>query len=349
MKTHRRGPVALLAVTSALLAGVVAPGAASAAVGLSITGDDGNPIALGSAINMRNMNPLLGISSTPTDFFNLSVTGPNGAKVASDLSCFSNYNTSQKPVDYVGNGTYTVVLTTFTNNTCTAGASARSLPFTITASTALGQPQTAVLTRKAGSPIPNTVSLPIDLNPGALSTEAFVERNVTANPDGSLPGTPEQLFPDPATKTVAVRLDKGPGFYVVAAHAKGYTGGFNPQTFGPWAAPVAIHAFAPFDTQKFTWTDTRGPSYRFSAVIRATGATGTVTVGIRRGTKGKFRSYGKAKLRKHRISKRIRLPRTGSYQMRLGYKGNSTVAGGSEVRSFRITRRISFARAALVG
>jgi hypothetical protein len=349
LKTHRRGPVALLAVTSALLAGVVAPGAASAAVGLSITGDDGNPIALGSTINMRNMNPLLGISSTSADFFNLSVTGPNGAKVASDLSCFSNYNTSQKPVDYVGNGSYTVVLTTFTNSTCTAGASSRSLPFTITASTALGQPQTAVLTRKAGSPIPNTVSLPIDLNPGALSTEAFVERNVAANPDGSLPGTPEQLFPDPATKTVAVRLDQGPGFYVVAAHAKGYTGGFNPQAFGPWAAPVAIHAFAPFDTQKFTWTDTRGPSYRFSAVIRATGATGTVTVGIRRGTKGKFRSYGKAKLRKHRISKRIRLPRTGSYQMRLGYKGNSTVAGGSEVRSFRITRRISFTRAALVG
>jgi hypothetical protein len=349
LKTHRRGPVALLAVTSALLAGVVAPGAASAAVGLSITGDDGNPIALGSPINMRNMNPLLGISSTSADFFNLSVTGPNGAKVASDLSCFSNYNTSQKPIDYVGNGTYTVVLTTFTNNTCTAGASARSLPFTITASTALGQPQTAVLTRKAGSTIPNNINLPIDLNPGALSTEAFVERNVTANPDGSLPGTPEQLFPDPTTKTVAVRLDKGPGFYVVAAHAKGYTGGFNPQAFGPWAAPVAIHAFAPFDTQKFTWTDTRGPSYRFSAVIRATGATGTVTVGIRRGTKGKFRSYGKAKLHKHRISKRIRLPRTGSYQMRLGYKGNTTVAGGSEVRSFRITRRISFARAALVG
>jgi hypothetical protein len=133
------------------------------------------------------------------------------------------------------------------------------------------------------------------------------------------------------------------------ARAKGYSGLTTPNVFTAWSAPATIHAFAPFDTQKFTWTDTRGPSYRFSAVIRATGATGTVTVGIRRGSKGKFRSYGKAKLRKHRISKRIRLPRTGSYQMRLGYKGNTTVAGGSEVRSFRITRRISFARAALVG
>jgi hypothetical protein len=349
LKTQAGGRRALLAATAALAAGVVAPGTASAAVGLTITGDDGTPVALGSTINMRNMNPLLGISSTPADFFNLSVTGPNGAKVASDLSCFSNYTTTQKPVDYVGNGTYTVVLTTFTNSSCTTGASSRSLPFTITASTALGQPQSAVLTRKAQSTIPNTVNLPIDLNPGALSTEAFVARNVTANPDGSLPGTPEQLFPDPTTKTVAVRLDKGPGFYVVAAHAKGYTGVLNPQTFAPWAAPVAIRAYAPFDTQRFTWTDTRGPSYRFSATIRATGAAGRVTVGIRRGTKGKFRSYGRVKIRKHRISKRIRLPRTGTYQMRLGYKGNSTVAGGAEVRSFRITRRISFARAALVG
>jgi hypothetical protein len=325
LKTHRRGRTALLAATAALAAASAAPGAANAAVSLSVTGDDGNPIALGGPINIRNMNPLLGIRSTTADHFNLSVTGPNGAKVASDLSCFSDYNTDTKPVDYVGNGTYTVTLTTFTNNTCTTGASPRILPF------------------------PNTVNLPIDLNPGALSTEAFVARNVTPNADGSLPGTPEQLFPDPATKTVAVRLDKGPGFYVVAAHAKGYAGVLNPQAFAPWATPVAIHAFAPFDTQRFTWTDTRGPSYRFSAVIRATGATGRVSVGIRRGSKGKFRSYGKVKIRRHRISKRLRLPRTGTYQLRLRYGGNSTVAAGSEVRSFRITRRISFASASLSG
>jgi hypothetical protein len=349
LKTHRQGRVALFVALAALAAGVVAPGGASAAVGLTVTSDTGSPIALGGPLNMRNMNPLLGISSTAADHFNLSVVGPNGAKVATDLQCFSNYTTSQKPIDYIGNGTYTVVLTTFTNNLCTTGASTQNLPFTITASTALGQPTGPVLTRKAGSVIPNTITLPIDLNPGALGTDVFVERNVTPNADGSLPGTPEQLFPNTAARTVDVRLDKGPGVYVVAAHAKGYTGVLNGQAFGPWAAPATIRAFAPFDTQKFTWTDTRGPSYRFSAVIRATGATGTVSIGIRRGKKGKFRSYGKVKIRHHRFSKRLRLPRTGSYQMRLGYKGNSTVAPGSEVRSFRITRRITFARAALGG
>jgi hypothetical protein len=346
LKTHRRGRVAVLATSVALAAAVIAPATASA-VAVTVTGDDGNPVTLGGPVNIRHMSPDVIVTLQPTEFYGFTVTGPNGAEVAVRSSCVA--GTSTRTVSYVGNGAYNVNLTRYTNNLCTTPVSTTPVSFTITASTALGQPQTAVLTRKAGSTIPNTVNLPIDLNPGALATEAWVARNVAANPDGSLPGTPKQLFPDPTTKTVPVRLDQGPGFYVVAAHAKGYTGLSTPQTFAPWATPVAIHAFAPFDTQRFTWTDTRGPSYRFSAVIRATGASGSVTVGIRRGSKGKFRSYGKVKIRKHRVSKRVRLPRTGSYQMRLGYTGNSTVARGSEVRSFRITRRISFASASIVG
>jgi hypothetical protein len=349
LKTHRRGRTALLAASAALGAAVIAPAAAGAAVGVTVTGDDGNPVPIAGALNIRNMNPKLAISSTAADRFSLSVTGPNGAKVASDLNCFSNYNTSGKFVDYVGNGVYTVTVTTYTNVGCTAGASQQNLPFTITASTSLGQPQGPVLTRKAGSTIPNTISLPIDLNPGALSTEAFVARNVTPNPDGSLPGTPEQIFPDTTTRTVPVRLDDGPGVYVVAAHAKGYTGGLNPQAFGPWAAPAAIRAFAPFDLQKFTWSDQRGPSYRFSATIRATGASGRVNVAIGRGKKGKYRSYGTARISKQRFSKRFRLSRTGSYRIRFKYKGNATVAGGFEVRSFQIRRTIRFTSASIAG
>jgi hypothetical protein len=342
LNTHGRGRKALLAISAAVVVATFAPTAANAAVGLSVTGDDGNPVALGGTLNIRNMNPLLGISSTSTDNFSLSVTGPNGAKVASDLTCFNDYNTSQKPIDYIGNGTYTVTLTTYTNDLCTAGASTRALPFTITASTAITPPPSAALTRKPGSTIPNTVTLPIDLNPGALSTDAFVERNVAANPDGSLPGTPEQLFPDPTTRTVSIRLDKGTGVYVVAAHAKGYTGVMNPQAFGPWATPVAIRAFAPFDLQRFSWSDSRGPSYRFTATIRATGASGRVNIAIGRGSKGKYKSLGTAKISKHRFSKRFRLTRLGKYRIRFKYKGNSTVAGGYEIHKFEITRRVIF-------
>jgi hypothetical protein len=344
LKTHRRGRVALFAASVVVAVAGVAP-ATAGAVAVTVTGDDGRPIALGGPVNIRNMSPTVAVDPQG-EFYGYTVTGPNGAQVAVQDSCAAAGDT--RTVDYVGNGAYTVNLTRYSTNFCTGPVATSSVSFAITASVALGQPTSPVLTRKAGSVIPNTIQLPIDLNPGALTHEVFAERNVVLNPDGSLPGAPTQLFPDSATKTVGVRLDKGPGTYLVVARAKGFAG-LNANAFTAWSPPASVRAFAPFDTQKFTWSDTRGPSYRFTAVIRATGATGTVSIGIRRGTKGKFKSHGKVKIRKHRFSKRIRLPRTGKYQLRLGYKGNSTVAPGSEVRSFRITRRISFARAALVG
>jgi hypothetical protein len=342
LKTHLRGRVALFAASVVLAVAGVAP-ATAGALTVTVTGDSGSPVALGGPVSIRNMNPTVAVDPQG-QFYGITVTGPNGAQVAVPDNCVSASPGDKRLVDYVGNGAYTVTLTRYSTSSCTTPVATSAVSFAITASVALGQPTTPVLTRKAGSITPNTIQLPIDLNPGALTHEVFVERNVQLNPDGSLPGVPEQLFPDSSTKTVGVRLDKGPGTYLVVARAKGF-----PSTFSPWSPPASIRAFAPFDTQKFTWSDTRGPSYRFSAVIRATGATGSVSVGIRRGSKGKFKSYGKVKIREHRFSKRIRLPRTGKYQLRLGYKGNSTVAPGSEVRSFRITRRISFARAALVG
>jgi hypothetical protein len=341
LRSNRRSCRALLAASAVIAAAAIAPSAASAAVGVSVTGDDGNPIGLGGTLNIRNMNPTLGISSTSSDFFNLSVTGPTGVKVASDLSCFSNYNTTGKPVDYVGNGVYTVTVTTFSSGSCATPTGTQSLPFTITASTAVTPPAAPQLTRAPGSFSTNTVKLPIDLNPGALATDAFVALNVPANPDGSLPGTPTQLFPDSATRTVDVRLDKGPGTYVVAARAKGFTGGLNPQAFSPWATPATIRAYGPFDLKSFRWTDSRGPSYRFHATIMETSATGTVNIAIGRGKTGKYKSLGTVRIRKHAFSKRFKRG-VGKYRIRFKYKGNTTVAGGFEVRTFQITKHVFF-------
>jgi hypothetical protein len=276
------------------------------------------------------------------------VTGPNGGQVSVPDSCVA-AGDSPRTVDYVGNGAYTVNLTRYSDTNCINATATSTLSFTITASVALGQPQRPVLTRKAGETVPNTVPLPIDLNPGALTHEVFVERNVQLNPDGSLPGSPEQLFPDTGTRIVPVRLDKGPGSYVVVARAKGFAGLSTPNVFTAWSAPAVIHAFAPFDLQKFTWTDQRGPSYRFSAVIRATGASGRVSVAIGRGKKGRYRSYGTVKIRKHGFSKRFRLSGTGTYRIRFKYKGNATVAPGFEVHQFQVTRRTFFRPASIAG
>jgi hypothetical protein len=343
LTSHRRSRRALFATAAAVAAAAIAPAAAGAAPGITVTGDDGNPVALAGALNIRNMSPVLAITAAPTDHWSLSVTGPNGAVVAPDTGCIS-VSPSPTHVDYVGNGVYTVTVTNYAGG-CGGAATTQMLAFTITASTTITGPPTAQLTRLPGSPLINTVKLPIDLNPGALATDAFVAVNVVPNADGSLPGAPTQLSPDPTARTVGVPLDKGPGMYVVAARARAFPGTNNPQAFGPWATPAAIRAFGPFDLRSFRWTDSRGPSYRFSATIAETSATGSVNVAIGRGTKGSYRSFGSAKIRRHAFAKRFRLTR-GKWRIRLKYKGNATVAPGFEVRRFEITRTTFFRGAA---
>ena len=337
MTSYRRSCRALLVAAVAIGTAAIAPAAANAAVSVTVTGDDGNPIALGGTLNIRNMNPELSFAALTTDHWGATITGPGGVAVTSPITCGT--GPLPRSADYIGNGVYTVTLTNY-NASCSAATSTQTLPFTITASTAITSPPTAQLTRKPGSFVTNTVPLPIDLNPGALATDAFVALNVAANPDGSLPGTPTPLFPDSATRTVGVPLDKGPGTYVIAARAKGFTGS-NGQFFSPWATPAAIRAFGPFDLKSFRWTDSRGPSYRFNATIMETSATGKVNIAIGRGTKGRYKSFGTAKIRKHAFSKRFRLS-TGKWRIRFKYKGNSTVAGGFEVRTFQITRHVFF-------
>jgi hypothetical protein len=340
LRSSRRSCRALLAASTAIAAAAIAPAGASAAVSVAITGDDGNPIGLGGTLNIRNMSPKLTVNAVASDNWALSVTGPNGAKVASDLTCRSGPLTTPWSVDYFGNGAYNVTVTNYANGCSAAATSTQSLPFTITASTAITGPPAPQLTRAPGSFSTNTVKLPIDLNPGALSTDAFATLNVAPNPDGSPGGTPTQLFPDSTTRTVDVPLNKGPGMYFVTARAKGFTG-TNGQAFSPWATPAAIRAFGPFDLKSFRWTDSRGPSYRFHATIMETSATGSVNIAIGRGKKGKYKSHGTAKIRKHQFSKRFSLTR-GKWRIRFKYKGNTTVAGGFEVRSFEITRRTFF-------
>jgi hypothetical protein len=310
-------------------------------VTVTVTGDDGNPIPLSGPISIRNMHPQVAVTLVTGENYGFTVTGPNGGQVAVQDSCVANGD-SPRTVDYVGNGAYTVNLTRYSDANCVTAAGTSALAFTIGAAVTLAQPTGAALTRQPGTAITSTVTLPINLNPGALTHQAFAERNVQPNPDGSLPGAPDALFPDSSTGTVGVPLKHGPGVYVVVARAEGFAGLSTPNVFTPWSAPVTIRAYAPFDLQKFAWTDSRGPSYRLSAVIRATGASGRVNVAIGRGSKGKYRSLGTAKISKRRFSKRFRLTHLGKYRIRFKYKGNATVAGGFEVHKFEITRRVVF-------
>ena len=137
------------------------------------------------------------------------------------------------------------------------------------------RPPVAALTRPPGSSLTNTVKLPIDLNPGALATDAFVGAS-TWRPirTARCRARPRSCSPTRrrGPSTCGSTRGRAPMWSRLAPRAS--PGRRNPQAFSPWATPAAIRAFAPFDLKSFRWTDSRGPSYRFNATITETSATG---------------------------------------------------------------------------
>jgi hypothetical protein len=330
-----------LTAALALAALVVAPAAASA-VSVTVTGDDGNAVALtpGAPVSIRYLNPT--VSFTPSnERYSFTVIGPGGQEAAAGSgSCITSAATNQ--VRYQGNGAYTVRVNKYAaSGSCTTPQSTTDYPFTINGGIGLSGPPTAVLTRNPGKLFRNTLTLPVNLNPGAISNKLFYGHNSPVNPDNSLAAPAGQVYANATAGTVDVPLDKGPGTYQLAGQAEG----FNTPTdvFTPWAPVVQWRAFAPFDVKKLSFPDSRGPSYRIRATFNEVTVTGRVSIALARGTKGgKYRSLGSVKVSKHSVTKRFRATKAGVYRLRFKYKGNANVAGGYEVDKIRITRRISF-------
>ncbi len=340
-KPRSRG---LFIASLALVAVAVGPGAAAAAT-VSVTGDDGNPIpAAGAAI--RYLNPDVFFAPASGERYGFAVFGPAGQQAAAGLTCSAVAEKNQ--VRYFGNGTYTVRVTRYAaagTSGCGAAQGTTDVPFTINGGIGLTGPPRPVLTRNPGKLFRNTLTLPVNLNPGAISNKLFYGHNSPVNPDNSLAAPAGQVFANSTAGTVDVPLDKGPGTYQLAGQAEG----FNPagDVFTPWAPVVQFKAFAPFDIKKLSFPDPRGPSYRIRATFNETSVSGRVSIALARGTKGgKYRSLGSAKVSHHAVTKRFRATRPGTYRLRFKYKGNSTVAGGFEVDKIRITRRITFRSAA---
>jgi hypothetical protein len=107
---------------------------------------------------------------------------------------------------------------------------------------------------------------------------------------------------------------------------------------------VTVSVVAPFDLERVSFPDSRGPSYKLRGQVRERVARGKVTISIARGKKkGKFHRIGKAKINsKGRFTKRFTVRRTGTYRLRYTYKGSSLVAGGRVTEQVRISRRVFF-------
>jgi len=329
----------------AVLVTACLPASALAATA-TVTGDDGNPVALSTAapISIRNMDvdTEVAVAASETPNYTSQVFDAAGTPASAIASCratrFS--PTAKNFVDYRGNGTYTLLLRYYpsADSDCNgAPTKEHRFTYTVNAGTAVTAPALRLLTRLPNSFLTRTHQIPVALNPGAVTYEIRYARGGVAGPDGAISGPSAETFVSRTTGLADFRFDK-PGRWLIVARAR--SGLF----FTPWSAPVNVNAIAPFDLEFVRFPDARGPSYKLRGQVRERLARGRVTISIARGKKkGKFRRIGKAKINsKGRFTKRFTVRRTGTYRLRYTYKGTSVVAGGRVTEQVRIRRRVFF-------
>jgi hypothetical protein len=306
----------------------------------SVTGDGGSPVPLtaGTPLALRNMD-VKALShvddAASTRSFTAAVSGPGGAASTTSPCWISKYEPDDtRYVDYHGNGTYTLTITTYTNTDCSTGATTATYTWNVGASVALAPPGGAMLTRQPNSSSTIQQLIGFAGNPGASIYEIKYELNGAVQPDGSLGGVPKDSFVDSTSGKVSV-FESTPGTYVMVARAK------SGDYYTPWSAPISFHLIAPFDFTSLTFPDSRGPSYKARATLGNVGS-GKVSMAYAKGKKGRhFHGLGSAKLSsKGTFTRRFTLRHTGWYRLRFKYGGSSTVAGGTIYVVVHITRRI---------
>jgi hypothetical protein len=321
---------------AAIMCAVGAPAAAQAATTVTVTGDTGSPVALtagGAPVGIRNMD-VQAVVHVDTGGYAVTIADAAGNSAAIASTCTSGDTT--KYVDFHGNGTYTLMLTTYTNLGCTTGAKTVGYQWTVSASVAIGQPATALMTRAANSFSTNTQNLDFAGNPGASGYEIKYALGGTVNPDGSVSGAAvKDAYVDPTTGKVQL-LERTPGTYVMVARARmlGY--------YSPWSAPITVRLIAPFDLSSRTFPDEIGPSYEVRGILGEPSAGGRVTISAAKGKKGgHYRTLGKPKVNSKGVFKqRFRLKKLGWYRIRYTYKGSATVAAGRITEVIKIRRRL---------
>ncbi len=207
----------------------------------------------------------------------------------------------------------------------------------INAGLAVTAPPARLLTRRPNSFLTNTHEIGISLNPGASIYEVRYALGGVAGPDGAISGPSKETFLDTSTGLAQFGFD-APGRYLIVARAQ------RGQFFTPWSGPVNVNAIAPFDLERVTFPDARGPSCKLRGQIREKVARGKVTISWAKGRKdGRFHRAGKAKINsKGRFTKRFRLRKVGVYRLRYTYRGSDLVAAGRVTEQIRIRRRIFF-------
>lgn len=326
----------------ALAALALLPATASAAT-VTVTGDDGNPLPINSSAPtaIRQMDVSYAVTFDGSDQANHTTTvlGPDGAVASSGSSCYpkSAIPNVGRHVDYRGNGTYVVVVRTFTNSACTAGAKETRFLYSVNAGTAITPPGGTVLTRQANSYSTITHKVPVALNPGGLAYEVRYAKGGVIGPDGGISGPASDAFLDRNTGLADARFTE-PGAYVMVARIK------SGDYFTPYSAPINFTVKAPFDLSYVGFPDQSGPSYKLRGTLRDPFARGSrVTISYAKGKSGgRFRKLGRSSKisSKRTFTLRFRLRKPGTYRLQYRFKGTSLVLGGKVTQRVKIRRSI---------
>jgi hypothetical protein len=231
------------------------------------------------------------------------------------------------------------VLRYFTaQDNCTGAVRELRYQYVINGGTGVTVPPTRVATRPANSFVINTHQFGVNLNPGAIGYEIRFAAGGVTGPDGAISGPSREAFLNTANGLADFRFDT-PGRYTIVAR----TG--RSSFFTPWSAPVFVTAVAPFDLERVSFPDSRGPSYKLRGIVRERAARGSrVTIYIARKWRGgKFRKIGRAKVNSRgRFTKRFRLRGYGRHRLRYTFRGNSLVAAGRVTQRVTIRKRFFF-------
>ena len=321
--------------------GLLVPASAGAAT-VTVTGDDGNPLALAPnappPLRNINVNAAVSVPAAEAKSWKWSVIGPGGTTATSipTDNCWTSIRQDSGRIVYAGNGNYSLALQTYTTDRCTGTPKTTWYVWNINAGVALGQPAAPLLLRPQNSLSSITHLIDFAGNPGASYYEVRYAKNGVIGPDGGISGPSNPASVDAATGKVKFSPYDGPGSYVMVARA----------TYGTsstaWSAPITIRMQSPFDISFITFPDRTGPSYQLRGQVREKAiAGGRVTVAVAKGKKGKkFRTLGKAKVNSQGVFKlRFRLSR-GTYRVRYSYSGGANVTRGTVYAGMKITRRV---------
>ena len=189
----------------ALAALALLPATASAA-NVTVTGDDGNPLAINTTAptadpqrgrpGRRHLRRVRG--RVPQDH----VFGPDGVAASSGPSCYPKSAITdvsrlrRLPRQRRLRRGPAVVHRT---SACTTGAKEQRFLYSINAGTAITPPAGVVLTREPNSFSTITHKVPVALNPGAFSYEVRYARGGVIGPDGAISGPSADAFLDRTT------------------------------------------------------------------------------------------------------------------------------------------------------